>query len=66
MYSIYLQRGPPEYINTNMIKTIIQQYTKKIDYLFKDELELLKNIQKLFTMSDLDGINKDNSNIERG
>ena len=48
-----------------MIKTIIQQQTKKISYIFKDEIELLKDIQKLFTMNNLEGNNKDNLNIER-
>ena len=49
-----------------MIKTIIQQQINKIDFILKDELELLKDIQKLLTMSDLEGTNKNNLNNERG
>jgi len=48
-----------------MTKIIIQQQINKIDYILKDKLELLKDIQKLFTMTDLEGNNKDDLNIER-
>ena len=41
-----------------MLKTIIQQQINIIKYILKDELELLKDIQKLFTMNNLEGNNK--------